>query len=98
MQDHIGELFEGVISGVSEWGLYVEIIENHCECMVRIKDLEGDFFVYDEENYCYWGKRTKLKYQLGDKVLVKIKRADLVKKQLDFELIKKIDQVHLKGQ
>jgi len=98
MQDHIGELFEGVISGVSEWGLYVEIIENHCEGMVRIKDLEGDFFVYDEENYCYWGKRTKLKYQLGDKVLVKIKRADLVKKQLDFELIKKIDQVHLKGQ
>ena len=90
MQDHIGDLFEGVISGVSEWGLYVEIVENHCEGMVRMKDLEGDFFVYDEENYCYWGKRTKIKYQLGDKVMVKIKRADLVKKQLDFEMIKKL--------
>ncbi|MBL0047170.1 MAG: ribonuclease R [Bacteroidetes bacterium] len=92
MQDHIGELFEGVISGVSEWGLYVEIVENHCEGMVRMKDLEGDFFVYDEENYCYWGKRTKIKYQLGDKVMVKIKRADLVKKQLDFEMVKKTEQ------
>ncbi len=91
MQDHIGDIFEGVISGVSEWGLYVEIIENHCEGMVRMKDLEGDFFVYDEENYCYWGKRTKLKYQLGDKVMVKIKRADLVKKQLDFEMVKKLE-------
>ena len=91
MQDHIGDIFEGVISGVSEWGLYIEIVENHCEGMVRMKDLEGDFFVYDEENYCYWGKRTKIKYQLGDKVMVKIKRADLVKKQLDFEMIKKLD-------
>jgi ribonuclease R len=93
MQDHIGDIYEGVISGVSEWGLYVEIIENHCEGMVRMKDLEGDFFVYDEENYCYWGKRTKLKYQLGDKVMVKIKRADLVKKQLDFEMVRKIDVI-----
>ncbi len=91
MQDHIGDVFEGVISGVSEWGLYVEIIENHCEGMVRMKDLEGDFFVYDEENYCYWGKRTKIKYQLGDKVMVKIKRADLAKKQLDFEMVKKTE-------
>lgn len=91
MQDHIGDIFEGVISGVSEWGLYIEIVENHCEGMVRMKDLEGDFFVYDEENYCYWGKRTKIKYQLGDKVMVKIKRADLVKKQLDFEMIKKVE-------
>ncbi len=91
MQDHIGDVFEGVISGVSEWGLYVEIVENHCEGMVRMKDLEGDFFVYDEENYCYWGKKTKLKYQLGDKVMVKIKRADLVKKQLDFEMVRKLE-------
>ena len=54
--------------------------------------MQGDFFVYDEENYCYWGKRTKIKYQLGDKVRVKIKRADLAKKQLDFEMVGKAVQ------
>ena len=91
MQGHIGEEFEGIISGVSEWGLYVEIVENHCEGMIRMKDLEGDFFVYDDENYCYWGKRTKVKYQLGDKLIIKIKRADLLKKQLDYTLVRKVE-------
>ena len=89
LQDKIGQLFDGVVSGVTEWGLFVEIIENGCEGLVRLRSMEGDFYLYDEENHCVFGKRTKNKYQLGDKVKVKVKKADLVKKQLDFEMMEK---------
>ena len=89
LQDKIGQIFDGVISGVTEWGLFVEIIENGCEGLVRLRSIEGDFYVYDEEKHCVYGKRTKNKYQLGDKVKVKVKKADLAKKQLDFELMEK---------
>jgi ribonuclease R len=87
LQDKIGEEFEGVISGVSEWGLYVQIIDNMCEGMVRLSDIEGDFYTFDPPNYCAKGKNTGQKYRMGDEVRIKVRRADLVKKQLDFELL-----------
>ncbi len=86
MSDKIGKVFEGVISGVTEWGLYVEIIENQCEGMVAIRELQDDFFEYDETNYCIKGRRTGKVYMLGDKVNVEVVKADLRKKQLDYRL------------
>ena len=86
MQDHKNDIFLGVISGVTEWGMYVEIIENKCEGMVRIRDIKGDFYRFDTEEFALIGERTKTKYQLGDEVEVKVKQADLVKKHLDFIL------------
>jgi ribonuclease R len=87
LQDKIGEEFEGVISGVSEWGLYVQIIDNMCEGMVRLSDIEGDFYTFDPPNYCAKGKNTGQEFRMGDEVRIKVRRADLVKKQLDFELV-----------
>lgn len=92
LKDKIGEVFEGIISGVSEWGVYVEIIENHCEGMVRLKDIEGDYYYFDEDNYRAVGKKTGKTYRIGDKVKIEIRRADLIKKQLDFLLLGKIEQ------
>ena len=86
LQDKLGEIFDGIISGVTEWGLYVEIIENKCEGMIRLRDLDDDFYEFDETNYCIIGSRTKKKYQLGDNVKIQIVRADLVKKQIDFRM------------
>lgn len=87
LQDKIGEEFTGIISGISEWGIYVEIIENMCEGMVRMQDISSDYYVFDKENYCAKGKKTGQEYRMGDEVRIKVRRADLVKKQLDFELI-----------
>lgn len=93
LKDRIGMEFEGTISGVTEWGIYVEITENKCEGMVKIKDLPGnDFYVYDEDNYTIYGKRSGRKFRLGDKVRIEIKKADLFKKQLDFLLV---EETHL---
>jgi ribonuclease R len=86
LEDKIGEIFDGVISGVTEWGIYVEIIENKCEGMVRLRDINDDFYIYDEENYCITGKKYKRKFQLGDKVKIEVKRVDLMRKQIDFYL------------
>jgi len=86
MQDHKENVFLGVISGVTEWGMYVEIIENKCEGMVRIRDIKGDFYRFDTDEFALIGERTKNKYQLGDEVEVRVKQADLVKKHLDFIL------------
>ena len=79
----------GVISGVTEWGIYVEIIENKCEGMVRIREIKEDYYVFDEKQYAYIGEISKQLLQLGDEVYVKVKNADLVKKQLDFHYIGK---------
>jgi VacB/RNase II family 3'-5' exoribonuclease len=79
--------FLGIISGVTEWGMYVEIIENKCEGMVRVKDISGDYYSFDQDNYALIGERTKNKYQLGDQVEVQVKKADLLKRHLDFKLI-----------
>jgi len=87
MQDHADKVFEGVISGVTEWGIYVEIISNKCEGMVRIKDITSDFYIFDEKQYALVGQVTKNIYQLGDKVKVSVKNTDLEKKHLDYNLI-----------
>jgi ribonuclease R len=87
LQDKIGEEFDGTVSGVTEWGLFVEISENHCEGMVRIKEMRDDSYYFDEDNYSIVGRRDKKKYTLGDHVRIVVKRADLVKKQLDFALV-----------
>lgn len=91
MQDHKDEEFLGVISGVTEWGIYVEIVENKCEGMVRIREIKDDYYTFDEQQYALVGEVTKNLLQLGDEVVVKVKNADLVKKQLDFHLIRKVD-------
>jgi len=87
LQDKIGETYSGVISGVSEWGIYVEIINGMCEGMVKMSDIESDFYVFDPENYCARGKKTGQEYRMGDEVNIRVKRADLIKKQLDFEFL-----------
>jgi ribonuclease R len=86
MSDKTGKMFEGVISGVTEWGIYVEIIENQCEGMIHIRELADDFYEYDEENYCIKGRSTSKIYTLGDKVNIEVVKADLQKKQLDYRL------------
>ena len=91
MQDHQDQEFVGVISGVTEWGVYVEIIENKCEGMVRISDIKGDYYIFDEKEYAIVGERTKKTYQLGDEVVVMVKNTDLVKRHLDFALLGKHD-------
>ncbi len=85
--DKIGQSFDGVISGVSKWGIYIEIVGNKCEGMVRLNDLYDDFYYLDEDNYCVIGSQSGNKYKLGDKVMIKVKRIDLAKKQMDFELM-----------
>ncbi|RZW43426.1 MAG: ribonuclease R [Flavobacteriaceae bacterium] len=89
MQDHKDEEFEGVISGVTDWGIYVEIIKNKCEGMVRIRDIKDDYYTFDQQQYALVGDASKTMYQLGDEVVVKVKQADLVRKHLDFILIGK---------
>ncbi|MEL6916884.1 MAG: ribonuclease R [Bacteroidota bacterium] len=91
MQDHQDREFVGVISGVTEWGIYVEIIENKCEGMVRIRDIKDDYYTFDETEYAIIGERTKKTYQLGDQVLVMVKSTDLVKRHLDFTLLEKLE-------
>lgn len=87
LQDKIGEIFDGLISGVTEWGLYVEIVENKCEGMIRLRDLADDFYEFDDTNYCVIGSRTKRKYTLGDSVKVQVVRCDLLRKQIDLRMI-----------
>ena len=87
LQDKIGQIFDGLISGVTEWGLYVEIIENKCEGMIRLRDLADDFYEFDDSNYCVIGARTKRKYTLGDSVRVEVMRCDLLRKQIDFRIV-----------
>jgi ribonuclease R len=84
MADQVGKTFEGIISGVAEFGIFVEIIENKCEGMVSMREMNDDYYEFDEDNYCITGRRTGKSYQLGDKVKIEILRANLLKKQLDF--------------
>ncbi|MBL6950379.1 MAG: ribonuclease R [Bacteroidales bacterium] len=87
MLDKVGEEFDGLISGVSKWGIFVEIIGTKCEGMVRLRDLEDDFYYLDEENFQVIGQRYGYQYKLGDKVRIRVKRIDLGKKQMDFDLV-----------
>ncbi len=87
LKDQVGSIYSGVISGVTEWGMYVEIIENKCEGMIRLRDISDDFYTLDEKNYAIIGQRKKKVYQLGDEVKIKVKNVDLTKKQIDFSLV-----------
>lgn len=87
MKERLGEVYPGTISGVTEWGLYVELDGNMCEGLVPVRDLADDFYDYDEKNYCLTGRRNHTKYTLGDRVKVQVARADLDRKQLDFALL-----------
>ena len=86
MSDKLGQVFEGTVSGVTEFGLYVEINENKCEGMVPLRDLDDDYYEFDERNYCLWGRKYHHRYSLGDTVQVKVAKANLEKKQLDYAL------------
>lgn len=88
MQGKLGEEFDGTISGVTEYGLYVEINENKCEGMVPLRDLDDDYYEFDEKNYSLLGRRHHHRYSLGDQVRIKVARANLDRKQLDFALVK----------
>ena len=86
MSDKIGQIFDGVISGVTEWGFFVELVDNKCEGLVAMRELVDDFYEFDEDNFCITGKHKHKRYQLGDPVKVEVYRANLPKKQLDFRL------------
>ncbi|MUU79101.1 ribonuclease R [Winogradskyella endarachnes] len=89
MQDHQDEEFLGVISGVTDWGIYVEIISNKCEGMVSVRDMKDDHYQFDQDQYAMIGKNSDVVYQLGDEVVVKVKNTDLTKKHLDFYMVGK---------
>lgn len=93
MMDKTGQIFKAIISGITEWGIYAEIVDNLCEGMIRLKDLKDDYYIYDPENFRYIGKHYKKIYALGDEILVKVKYADLFKKQLDLEIVDKKEKL-----
>ena len=84
MEKHLNEDFMGVISGVTEWGVFVELIDSKCEGMIRIRDFKDDYYVFDEKNFAIEGERSGRIFQLGDQIMVTVKNADLERKQLDF--------------
>lgn len=86
LQDHLGESYTGIISGVTEWGFFVELDDNKCEGLVPVRSIADDYYDFDDKNYCLIGRRSGIRFTLGDKVTVSIARADLDKKQLDFAL------------
>jgi ribonuclease R len=86
MKDKIGQVFDGVVSGVTEWGIFVQIIENKCEGMIPLRGLVGDFYEYEEDNYCIRGRRTGKKYQMGDPVRIEVARVNMARKQIDMSL------------
>ncbi len=92
MKDHVGEVFNGTISSITEWGFYVELEESMCEGMVSIRDLSDDMYTFDDRNYCLRGRYTNKEFTLGNKVTIKIARADLVKRQLDYILVTEEDE------
>ena len=87
MLDKVGQEFDGLISGVNKWGIYVEIVGTKCEGMIRLKDLNDDFYYLDEDNYQVIGSRKGHQFKLGDSVRIKVKRIDLARKQMDFGLV-----------
>jgi ribonuclease R/exosome complex exonuclease DIS3/RRP44 len=87
MQERIGETFTGVVSGVVERGLYIELEGNKCEGMARPQDIPGDYYVFDERNYAFVGQKTKKNIQLGDRVTIKVTAADPIKRHLDFNIL-----------
>jgi ribonuclease R len=90
MGDHIGETFQGKISGITEFGFYVEVNDNFCEGMVPIHSLMDDYYEFDERNYCLRGRRRHHVYSIGDNVMIRVVAANLERRQLDFELVEKV--------
>lgn len=97
MQDKIGEEFDAKISGVTEFGLYAEIVENRCEGLIPIRLLGDEAFDYDDRNFCLVGRKTHHKFTLGDMIRIKVVKADLVRKTLDFEFVKKLTEETVKA-
>lgn len=91
MADRLGQNFAGTVSGVTEFGLYVEVDDNKCEGMIPLRDLLDDYYEFDERNHCLVGRRFRKRYSLGDKVTIRVERANLEKKQLDFALVEEVD-------
>ena len=87
MKDKLGMQFDAIISGLTDWGIYTEIIENKVEGMISVQSLKDDFYEFDEENYTLVGRRTKKVFSLGDEVRIEVKNVNLPKRQLDFALV-----------
>ena len=90
MAQFVNQEFEGVVSGVTDWGIYVELFENKCEGMVRIRDIGDDIYFFDQEQYALVGHNTGDTVQLGQTVKIRVKNADVLKRQIDFEYLEKI--------
>jgi len=86
LKGRVGEVFKGVISGLTEWGIYIELESNKCEGLIPMRDMDDDFYRFDEENYMLVGRKTRKKYQLGDSLNIRIVRANIEKRQLDFAI------------
>ncbi|MBO7541982.1 MAG: RNB domain-containing ribonuclease, partial [Bacteroidales bacterium] len=93
LQDKIGHVFDGLISGISKWGIYVELKDNKCEGMVRYNTLQDDFYYLDEENFRVIGQERGTIFQLGDPVKVRVEAVDLIKKQMDFTLVSRPNKI-----
>ncbi|MEJ2596548.1 MAG: S1 RNA-binding domain-containing protein, partial [bacterium] len=87
MQDKVGQTFDGVVSGLTDWGLYIEILENKCEGMVSIKSITDDFYEFDEEEYMIVGRHSGRRFEIGDEVKIEVINANLSRRQLDFKLV-----------
>ena len=87
MGEHIGEEYDAHVSGVTAYGIYAEIDDNHCEGMIPMRDLDDDYYEFDERNFCLVGRRHHNRYQLGDPVRILVAKADLEKRQLDFTMV-----------
>jgi ribonuclease R len=87
LEQHVGKEFSGIISGVSEYGVYIEITDNLIEGMVRLKDLNDDYYIFDEKNFQLVGRHRKKKYRIGDKVKIRVHKLDKEKKWIDFIIV-----------
>jgi ribonuclease R len=87
LKDHLGDTFEGTVSGISDFGLFVKLNENHCEGMISLQELPGDRFYFDQENYCIMGARTKKQYNFGDKIEVQVVDVDIRKRQITLSIV-----------
>ncbi len=87
MSKHTGEKFDGVISGITEWGIYVEEVETKCEGLVRVRDMKDDFYIFNEKKFELVGQKKKKHYRLGDRVKIKVNKVDLERKTIDYILV-----------
>ena len=87
MSSRIAKVFEGIISGITEWGIYVEEVETKCEGLVKVRDMDDDFYIFDEKSLALRGQKKERVYRLGDRVKIKVKAADLERKAIDYTLV-----------